>query len=215
MDSVYLIVIVVIIIICIFFYINNNSTKKSEQFKNSKPSEDYSDYLIGSNDYTGYDGNPYAYKDSLKDDDYKSYTNSKRAYNGQQPVFINSVENNTNNKMDVNDGMGVVESDPTTATYTSGNTKYTTEELYDSKLLLPGKITKEEKEWLNLPPEAVKISDRNLLTVNRPVGIDTIGQTLRNASHDLRGNGVPNPKVVVSPWNQSTIDADLNTNAWF
>lgn len=40
-------------------------------------------------------------------------------------------------------------------------------------------------------------------------GIDTIGQSKRNASYDLR-SAPPNPKFVVSPWNNSTIEPDYN-----
>jgi hypothetical protein len=40
------------------------------------------------------------------------------------------------------------------------------------------------------------------------IGIDTIGNTLRNPTWDLRSDP-PIPKQNVGPWNNSTIDADL------
>jgi len=40
-------------------------------------------------------------------------------------------------------------------------------------------------------------------------GIDTVGQSLRNASLDLRSEP-PNVQVTVSPWNQTTIGPDTN-----
>lgn len=43
----------------------------------------------------------------------------------------------------------------------------------------------------------------------RKLGIDTIGNSKKFATHDLRGN-IPCPKFVVSPWNNSTADPDLN-----
>lgn len=43
----------------------------------------------------------------------------------------------------------------------------------------------------------------------RKLGIDTIGNSKRFATHDLRGN-IPCPKFVVSPWNNSTAEPDLN-----
>jgi len=43
----------------------------------------------------------------------------------------------------------------------------------------------------------------------RKLGIDTIGNSKRFATHDLRGS-IPCPKFVVSPWNNSTADPDLN-----
>jgi hypothetical protein len=52
--------------------------------------------------------------------------------------------------------------------------------------------------------------DANLAvnSVNK-LGIDTIGNSKRNASHDIRGT-IPCPKFVVSPWNNSTYEPDTN-----
>jgi hypothetical protein len=57
--------------------------------------------------------------------------------------------------------------------------------------------------------------DANLAAngVNK-LGIDTIQSSKRNASHDLRGS-IPCPKFVVSPWNNSTIDPDLNIKSFY
>ena len=41
------------------------------------------------------------------------------------------------------------------------------------------------------------------------IGINTVGQSLRNANRQLRSEP-PNPQVKVSPWNQTTIEADTN-----
>ena len=41
------------------------------------------------------------------------------------------------------------------------------------------------------------------------VGVNTVGQTLRNANRQLRSEP-PNPQVKVSPWLQTTIEADTN-----
>jgi hypothetical protein len=40
------------------------------------------------------------------------------------------------------------------------------------------------------------------------IGIDTIGQTLRNANLQIRSEP-PNPQLYVGPWNQSTIEPDF------
>ena len=40
------------------------------------------------------------------------------------------------------------------------------------------------------------------------IGVDTVGQSLRNANRQLRGEP-PNPQVSVSPWLNSTIGPDL------
>ena len=39
--------------------------------------------------------------------------------------------------------------------------------------------------------------------------VNTVGQTLRNANRQLRSEP-PNPQVKVSPWLQTTIEADTN-----
>ena len=56
------------------------------------------------------------------------------------------------------------------------------------------------------------IGDNNLLTAGHHVGINTVGQTLRNANLQLRSEP-PNPQVKVSPWLQSTIEPDTNRRA--
>lgn len=49
----------------------------------------------------------------------------------------------------------------------------------------------------------------NFLTAGYHVGTNTVGQTKRNANLSLRTE-IPNPRVPISPWNQSTIEPDLN-----
>lgn len=41
------------------------------------------------------------------------------------------------------------------------------------------------------------------------IGINTVGSSLRIASHDIRSLP-PNPQTFVSPWNMSTVTPDLN-----
>ena len=48
----------------------------------------------------------------------------------------------------------------------------------------------------------------NLLDAGYHVGVNTIGQSLRNANRQLRSEP-PNPQVNVSPWMNSTINPDL------
>ena len=55
-----------------------------------------------------------------------------------------------------------------------------------------------------------KLNDDNLINTERYViGINTVGQSLKNGSHDLRGT-IPNPKFTISPWNNSTYEPDMN-----
>lgn len=49
----------------------------------------------------------------------------------------------------------------------------------------------------------------SLLTAGYHTGINTVGTSLRNANRQLRSEPA-NPQVKVSPWNQTTIDPDMN-----
>jgi hypothetical protein len=44
-------------------------------------------------------------------------------------------------------------------------------------------------------------------------GVDTVGQSLKNPSYDIRGN-IPNPKSVISPFLNSSIEPDTNIKSW-
>jgi hypothetical protein len=54
------------------------------------------------------------------------------------------------------------------------------------------------------------LNDDKLINTERYIiGINTVGQSLKNASYDIRGT-IANPKFSVSPWNNSTVEADYN-----
>jgi hypothetical protein len=47
----------------------------------------------------------------------------------------------------------------------------------------------------------------DLLQAGYHIGLDTIGQTLRNPNYQLRSDPII-PKQEIGPWNQSTIEPD-------
>jgi len=64
-------------------------------------------------------------------------------------------------------------------------------------------------QWAQLNPSGQgELSNVNLLKAGYHIGIDTIGQTLRNANLQIRSEP-PNPQLSVGPWNQSTIEPDF------
>ena len=64
-------------------------------------------------------------------------------------------------------------------------------------------------EWATLNPAGKgELSNLNLLKAGYHIGIDTIGQSLRNANLQIRSEP-PNPQLSVGPWNQSTITPDF------
>jgi hypothetical protein len=65
-------------------------------------------------------------------------------------------------------------------------------------------------QWsLANPQGSGSLKDKNFLQAGYHVGINTVGQTLRNANMQLRSDP-PNPQVQVSPWQQTTINPDTN-----
>jgi hypothetical protein len=71
--------------------------------------------------------------------------------------------------------------------------------------LLPKDVN---NDWAQLNPSGQgMLSNINLLKAGYHIGIDSIGQTLKNANLQIRSEP-PNPQTNVSIWNQSTISPD-------
>jgi len=69
-----------------------------------------------------------------------------------------------------------------------------------------------DSKWAQINPSGSgNISDQNYLTAGYHVGINTVGQSLRNANLQLRSE-IPNPQDAVGPWMISTIEPDLRQN---
>jgi hypothetical protein len=64
-------------------------------------------------------------------------------------------------------------------------------------------------QWAQLNPTGKgDLANINLLKAGYHIGIDTIGQTLRNANLQIRSEP-PNPQINTGPWNLSTIEPDF------
>ena len=72
--------------------------------------------------------------------------------------------------------------------------------------LLPSSLS--PNNW-DTPSNPGGIDGPNFLNPEHLVGINTVGQSLRNANRQLRSEP-PNPQVKVSPWLQTTIEPDIN-----
>ncbi len=64
-------------------------------------------------------------------------------------------------------------------------------------------------QWAAVNPAAGDLQGKNFLSSGALVGVNTIGQSLRNANQQLRAEP-PNPQIHVGPWQQSTIEPDLS-----
>lgn len=64
-------------------------------------------------------------------------------------------------------------------------------------------------KWAQVNPMGSgDIAGKNFLNAGSLIGVNTVGQSLRNSSWDLRSEP-PNPQIQVSPWMQSTIEPEL------
>ena len=85
---------------------------------------------------------------------------------------------------------------------------YATHQVANPSDLLP---TDENNQWSALNPNATKSGETSmpdLLKAGHHIGLDTIGQTLRNPNLQLRSDPIIS-KAEVGPWNQSTIETDF------
>ena len=77
----------------------------------------------------------------------------------------------------------------------------------DPKNLLP---TDNNNEFSKMNPMgAGDVANVSLLQAGYHIGIDTVGQSLRNANMQIRSEPA-NPQLNVGPWNTSTIGPDFN-----
>jgi hypothetical protein len=82
----------------------------------------------------------------------------------------------------------------------------TPQQTLDPLDLLPRDVN---SQWAQLNPTgAGDLKGVNLLSAGALIGIDTIGNTLRNANLQVRSEP-PNPQLNVGPWNNTTIAPDL------
>jgi len=83
---------------------------------------------------------------------------------------------------------------------------YTAQSVASPQDLLP---KDQNSQWAALNPvQQGNIAAPDLLQAGYHIGLDTIGQTLRNANLQERSDPII-PKSTVGPWNQSTIEPDL------
>lgn len=82
-------------------------------------------------------------------------------------------------------------------------------EKYNAKDFLPKEIN---NKWFDTDFSIVTkdINNDNLINPDKYIiGINSVASSLKISSHDIRG-AIPNPKYVVSPWNNSSVPPDTN-----
>ena len=129
--------------------------------------------------------------------------------NNHQGASNNFAQAGGNDGSGSSDGStGVGHNDPAASSHLPNNTLISNwinngqETIQDAKSLLPKESNNEF-----FPDDVQPNFDESY---DYMIGIDTVGQSLKNASHDIRGT-VPCPKINgVSPWGNSSIEPDYN-----
>ena len=94
----------------------------------------------------------------------------------------------------------------------SANNNQLPSECYPKDVLTSADLLPRDANSLHaqvVPSGQGALSDQNFLTAGYHIGINTVGQTLRNANRQLRSEPA-NPQTQVSPWLNTTIEPDIN-----
>lgn len=83
--------------------------------------------------------------------------------------------------------------------------KLSTKDKFDVERLMPKETN---PDWFDTVYEPTSVAASNLISIHRPMGVNTTHSTLKNPTYDIRGE-VPIPKISISPWNNSSIDPDM------
>jgi len=95
-------------------------------------------------------------------------------------------------------------SSPSAAAAPSAATGYQLQPIANPEDLLP---KDQNSQWAALNPMGNQINTPDVLTAGYHIGLDTIGQTLKNANYQLRSDPIIEKKDI-GPWMQSTIEPD-------
>lgn len=83
---------------------------------------------------------------------------------------------------------------------------------YPRDQLVPSELLPKDPNsvWAQQNPMGTgSLKGKNFLSAGALIGVNTVGQSLRNANYQLRSEP-PNPQVPVSVFNQTTIEPDIN-----
>jgi len=115
----------------------------------------------------------------------EGFTNVSEGYESSEPMGVASNDNN----------------------HTQLPSECYPKDVLNSADLLPRDANSQHAQVV--PSGQGALADQNFLTAGYHVGVNTVGQSLRNSNRQLRSDP-PNPQVAVSPWNQTTIEPDIN-----
>ncbi len=159
-------------------------------------------------------------------EEYFDDSNVEEAFQDSEPVVKEDVEEPVNDTAEVNNtsgnnaDVGVMPSNPLgqnegpkgISSVEGSNLNSLPAECYPKDVLSAQDLLPRDANstYAQVAPSGQGcLQDKNFLTAGFHVGVNTVGQTLRNANRQLRSDP-PNPQVKVSPWMQTTIEPDSN-----
>ena len=127
------------------------------------------------------------------------------SYSGSKTLKVDNMEDGSSKVTTVPQSIPPVSPsvESSSSTLTTGYSAQNTTNPHD---LLP---QDQNSQWAALNPVSQgNIAAPDLLQAGYHIGLDTIGQTLKNANLQERSDPII-PKSNIGPWNQSTIEPDL------
>ena len=151
----------------------------------------------------------------FKQDMYNQQTLNQQTLNQQT---LNQQLDNIPTGNTTNDNNFNLNNDNFTLNVNSNDTKYTnnneTKQALQAKDLLPGFVLDSKDKFDTFTDLFNYDKALELDIAENKLGIDTIGQSKRNASQDLREVPIC-PKFNIGPWNNSTIEPDNNIKSLY
>jgi hypothetical protein len=141
-------------------------------------------------------------------------TEAQRAAQSAQAAAVASIEQAPVEEVQNSEPLGQNE-DWKVVDNLGANTNQMPQECYPKDILQPQELLPRDTEstWAqSVPAGQGSLSDQNFLNAGFHVGVNTVGQSLRNANRQIRSDP-PCPQVKVSPWMQTTIEPDTNRKA--
>jgi len=136
------------------------------------------------------------------------------------PAYNNGNKNGNTNKAPPSNNTGVRPANPlgqievfsaVNGAPNAGQVPTTSNQNAKNSISNPNELLPKDSnsQWAQLNPQGKgDLANINLLKAGYHIGIDTIGQTLRNANLQIRSEPAC-PQVYVGPWQQSTILPDI------
>jgi len=133
------------------------------------------------------------------------------SYSNAKEMVMDLMEDGSGEAKDKSSEDEKKEKKATAAEPAAPSSGYAAQPIANPSELLPSLPADQNSQWAALNPVAANpgaIAMPDLLQPGYHIGLDTIGQTLRNANLQLRSDPII-PKADVGPWMNSTIEPDL------